>query len=211
MDYERFSQMVISGRTNQKQHDRLKAIWHKAAESIGCDVGEALEFEATMMVEALKQVREAIRVTEDKIETVCLDFSEYSYLKSIPGFGPDVSSKVLGAIGNPFRFNTAKQVLKMAGMDLSAKRSGEKSKTAVAVISKKGKAELRYALYQAALIASTKNQYFVMYFTDKLRGREREEGIKIKMRVKLAAKLLVIAWTLMKKEEPFNPDYLNIE
>jgi hypothetical protein len=31
------------------------------------------------------------------------------------------------------------------------------------------------------------------------------------MRVKLAAKLLVIVWTLMKKEEPFNPDYLNIE
>jgi hypothetical protein len=31
------------------------------------------------------------------------------------------------------------------------------------------------------------------------------------MRVKLAAKLLVIAWTLMKKKEPFNPAYLNAE
>lgn len=29
------------------------------------------------------------------------------------------------------------------------------------------------------------------------------------MRVKLAAKLLVIAWTLMKKKEPFEPKYLN--
>jgi hypothetical protein len=27
----------------------------------------------------------------------------------------------------------------------------------------------------------------------------------------LSAKLLIIAWTLMKKKEPFNPDYLNIE
>jgi hypothetical protein len=27
--------------------------------------------------------------------------------------------------------------------------------------------------------------------------------------VKLAAKLLVIAWTLMKKKEAFNPAYLN--
>ena len=50
-----------------------------------------------------------------------------------------------------------------------------------------------------------------MYYASKLRGREKEKGIKTKMRVKLAAKLLVIAWTLMKKEEPFNPDYLNIE
>jgi hypothetical protein len=37
-----------------------------------------------------------------------------------------------------------------------------------------------------------------------------EKGIKTKMKVKLAAKMLMIAWTLMKKKEPFDPDYLNI-
>jgi len=47
------------------------------------------------------------------------------------------------------------------------------------------------------------------YNTNLLRGREREQGIKTKMRVKLAAKMLIIAWTLMKKKEPFNPNYLN--
>jgi transposase len=31
------------------------------------------------------------------------------------------------------------------------------------------------------------------------------------MRVKLAAKMLVIAWTLMKKQEAFDPDLLNID
>ncbi|MBW2005845.1 MAG: hypothetical protein JRI72_14835 [Deltaproteobacteria bacterium] len=31
------------------------------------------------------------------------------------------------------------------------------------------------------------------------------------MRVKLAAKMLVIAWTLMKKKEPFDPAYLKIK
>jgi hypothetical protein len=31
------------------------------------------------------------------------------------------------------------------------------------------------------------------------------------MRIKLAAKLLIIAWTLMKKREPFDPAYLRIE
>jgi len=159
----------------------------------------------------LKQIRQAIGATNDKIEDICLQFPEYSYLLTIPGFGPDVSSKVLGAIGNPFRFNTQKQVLKMAGMDLNAERSGNRSDAAIPVISKKGKADLRYALYQAALVASTKDLNFIVYYTNTLRGREREKGIKTKMRVKLAAKLLVIAWTLMKKKEPFDPDYLNIE
>jgi len=61
------------------------------------------------------------------------------------------------------------------------------------------------------MIASSKDKYFIAYFTNKLRGRQREKGIKTKMRVKLAAKMLIIAWTLMKKKEFFDPKYLNIE
>jgi hypothetical protein len=51
----------------------------------------------------------------------------------------------------------------------------------------------------------------MVYFANKLRDPEREHRIKTKMRVKLAAKLLVIAWSLMKKKEPFNPEHLNLE
>jgi hypothetical protein len=51
----------------------------------------------------------------------------------------------------------------------------------------------------------------MFYYQRLLKGREREKGIRTKMRVKLAAKLLVIAWTLMKKKEPFDPGYLKIE
>jgi hypothetical protein len=43
------------------------------------------------------------------------------------------------------------------------------------------------------------------YLSRKLDGRQREKGIGTKMRVKLAAKMLVIAWTLMKKQEKFDP------
>jgi len=92
----------------------------------------------------------------------------------------------------------------MAGLDLSADRSGKRTDVAP-VISKKGKAGLRYGLCQAALVASTRSTQFMTYFTDKLKGREREKGIGQKMRVKLAAKMLVIAWTLMKKKEKFDP------
>jgi hypothetical protein len=61
------------------------------------------------------------------------------------------------------------------------------------------------------MIASIKDVHFMRYYTEKLRGREKEKGIKTKMRVKLAAKMLIIAWTLMKKHEYFNPGYLRIE
>ncbi len=79
------------------------------------------------------------------------------------------------------------------------------------MISKKGNGQLRYALYQAARVASSRSADFINYFTGLLRGRERERGIKTKMRVKLAAKMLRIAWAIMKKKQVFNPDYLFIK
>jgi transposase len=118
---------------------------------------------------------------------------------------------VLGAIGDPDRFENGRQVLKLAGYDLSADRSGKDSDKAIPEISKRGKAGLRYALYQAALIASTRNQAFMRYYTRKLRGREKEKGIRTKMYVKLSAKMLLIAWSLMKKKEAFDPTYLKVE
>jgi len=211
LEYEQFVSLVSPGSKNIRQQGRLEWIWKKAVDSIGCDAGEAAEFEAKVMVEELRHIREIIKETDAKIKDICIRFPEYDYLLTIPGFGPDVSSKVLATIGNPFRFNSANQVLKMVGMDLNAERSGKSSDTAVPVISKKGSAHVRYALYQAAFIASCKNKSFIRYYTNTLRGREREKGIKTKMRVKLAAKMLVIAWTLMKKREPFDPAYFKID
>jgi len=208
---DEFVRMVAPGKGGGPQMNRLRTIFQMARGSIGCEAGPAVKFEAEVMVEGLRQIQVVIGDTDKKIQDLCLEFPEYEYLLSIPGFGPDVSSKVLGAVGDPFRFQNGKQVLKMAGLDLNAERSGKNSESAVPVISKKGKGDLRYALYQAALIASIRDRHFIVYFTNQLRGREREPGIKTKMRVKLAAKLLIIAWTLMKKKEPFNPDYLNLE
>jgi transposase len=190
---------------------RLEALWEKSGESIGCDEVPGLDHEVKVMVEGLRQVREMIKETKDRIEELCKRYPEYPFLLTIPGFGPDVSAKVLGAIGDPDRFENGKQVLKQAGLDLSANRSGKNSAQAIPQISKQGKADLRYALYQAAFIASTKNRGFMRYYTSKVQGRQKEKGIHTKMLVKLSAKLLVIAWTLMKKKEAFNPAYLNAE
>jgi transposase len=85
--------------------------------------------------------------------------------------------------------------------DLRRHRQSQTSNAATPVISKQGKSNIRYALYQAAFIA---------YFTNKPNGRAKEKGIITKMRVKLAAKLLIIAWILMKKKEVFDPACLNM-
>ena len=211
LDVEPFIERVTSRRITMEKRRRLEEVWEKAAESIGCEEVPGVDHEAKIMVEGLKQIRAMIKETEDQIKELCEQFPEYHYILTIPGFGPDVSAKVLGAVGDPDRFLNGKQVLKMGGLDLSADRSGKDSDRAIPEISKRGKGDLRYALYQAALVASLQNRDVMIYYTNKIRGREREKGIHIKMRVKLAAKLLVIAWTLMKKKEKFDPAYLRAE
>ncbi len=204
-----FETLVSSGRKTLMKKKRLDDIQRLAIASIGCEMGEGASFDASIMVEGLRHIRKAIGETESKIEETCKQFPEYDFLLSIPGFGPDVSAKVLGAIGNPHRFFNQQQVLKMAGLDLGADRSGKTSPNAVPVISKQGKADLRYALYQASFIAASRHKDFMFYFAKQLQGREKEKGIKTKRYVKLSAKLLVIAWTLMKNRETFDITYLN--
>lgn len=210
-DYGAFCRILPSrGKTIAGQR-RLSAIWQKAPKSIGCDIGEAGEFEAEMLVNSLESTQHDLSKVNEKIQETCCQFSEYEYLMSIPGYGPTISAMVLGAIGDPFRFSNGSQLLKLVGLDLTAQRSGKKSTNVTTSISKRGKSEVRYALYHAALVASSRNKDFVRYFTEKIRNRAKEKGIKTKMRVKLSAKMLQIAWALMKKKEYFDPKYLNGE
>lgn len=211
IEFDQFFKMVTQTRRGIAQKLRLEKIYEAAIDSVGCPIGSGVEFEAELLVAKLKQVRDQVHDTEERIENICLIFAEYSYLLTIPGFGRHISATLLAAIADPYRFEHRNQVLKLAGYDLCANRSGKTSHQAVPVISKNGNSQLRYALYQAANVAAYRNDTFRAYFTKMLQERAREKGIKTKMRVKLAAKMLVIAWTLMKRKEVFDPAHLNID
>lgn len=210
MSFSDFLSLVTTRDRGQRQVRRLRAIHELAASSVGCPVNEATVFEAQTLVERFHDVHRRIEQTEAQIETVCRRFPTYRRIRTIPGFGPYVCSQVLAKIGDPHRFKARKQVVRLAGFDLNAKRSGKRSQTAVPVISKRGNTDLRYALYQAALIASYHHAGFRALFTRYLKGREKERGIRTKMRVKLAAKMLVIAWTMMRTETDFDPNLLAV-
>jgi transposase len=205
LGFEEFVRQVTRRDRGLRQQKRLERIYEAAAVSIGCPMDEAAHFEAKLLVERLEKISEKIGQTESEIRNLCDSFPAYQRLLTIPGFGPYVSSIVLARIGDPYRFIGRRQVIRLGGLDLNANRSGKRSHAAVPVISKRGNSELRYALYQAARIATYHNDRFRALFTRCLEGRENERGIKTKMRVKLAAKMLVIAWTMMKTDTDFDP------
>jgi transposase len=205
MEFESFLKLISRRKIRIEQETRLRQIWKSASDSIGCQVNEAARWEAKSLVAQLKALRETLKDHEQRMNEVARQFPEYPCLLSIPGFGPIVSAMVLAAIGDATRFGNHQQILRLAGLDLCASRSGNSSDSAKPVISKQGKAALRYALVQAAMVAAAKNPTVRTYFSKLLKGREFERGINLKMKVKLAAKMLVIAWTLMKRNETFKP------
>ncbi len=203
-EFREFVKHVTTTDRGLRQVQRLRKIYETAKESVGLPVDSAVAFEARLLVDRLRQNRLEVSRTMDEIKRICVKLPGYDLLQTIPGFGPYITALVLGSLGNPFRFKSRKQVIRLAGLDLNANRSGKTSNTAVPVISKKGNADLRYGLYQAGFIASFHNDAFRRLFHRSLEGRQGERGIKTKMRVKLAAKILVIAWTILKNNEPFD-------
>jgi transposase len=210
-DFSLFLQRVTTTDRGARQVNRIRKIHDAAKKSVGLPVNAAAVFEAKMLVERFKSVRQESLQIMEQIEAICRRLPSYKLLLTIPGFGPYIAPLVLSALANPLRFKSRKQVIRLAGLDLNANRSGKKSQDSVPVISKKGDADLRYGLYQAALIASYHNDYFRTIYHRVLEGRQGERGIKTKARVKLAAKMLVVAWTMLKNNEPFNPNHLLTE
>lgn len=210
-DFNLFVQHITTTDRGRRQTDRLRKIYEAAQHSIGLPVNDAAVYEAKMLVERFKAVREEGLQTMGQIATICRKLPSYKLLLTIPGFGPYIAPLVLSALANPLRFKSRKQVIRLAGLDLNASRSGKKSQERVPVISKKGDADLRYGLYQAALIASYHNDCFRRIYHRMLEGRQGERGIKTKVRVKLSAKMLVIAWTMLKNNEPFNAARMVVE
>jgi transposase len=210
MAFNEFVRVVTTRDRGQRQVKRLRSIYEVAGVSIGCPMGDAARFEARQLADRLAAKKEQLDEMMKQIEQVCQRFVSYRHLRTIPGFGPYVAAVVLATIGDPNRFRGRRQLIRLAGLDLNAKRSGKRSQSAVPVISKCGNADLRYALYQAAQIATYHNERFRALFMRYLKGREKERGIKTKVRVKLAAKMLVIAWTMMKNNTDFDPSLLKV-
>ena len=203
-EFDQFVNHVTTTDRGLRQMRRLKAIYQAAGESVGLPVDASASYEAQMLIERLKLIKQQVSQTMQRIESECRNIHGYRLLQSIPGFGPYIGAVVIAALANPFRFASRKQVIRLAGLDLNASRSGQKSRDSVPVISKKGDADLRYALYQAALVASYNNNGFRRLYHRMLEGRHAERGIKTKARVKLAAKMLVVAWTMLKNNEAFD-------
>lgn len=118
-------------------------------------------------------------------------------LNSIVGFSGISSLQLFIELGNVERFPTSKQIVAWTGLCPTVKSSG--GKTTRGHITKRGNSHTRRLMFQVARsAANAKNSPFKDWY---IQLKNRKNG-KIAL-VALARKLLVIAYTLLKKGEFF--------
>jgi len=118
------------------------------------------------------------------------------FLMQIPGFGILIAMILLAAVGDISRFSHAKKLVGYAGLGAGVHDSGKKHQEKS--ITKEGRSELRWALVQAAWAAVRSDPYWKAQYRRLTKIKHPNKAI-----VAIARRLLVSAWHILTKREPY--------
>jgi transposase len=121
----------------------------------------------------------------------------------IKGIGIVTAASFLGEVGDPLRFQNARQIANYAGYNLVEDSSG-KSKSGTC-ISKRGRSQLRSVLYQMAFtMVGTNDEMKELY--RHLTTRKANPLKKKQALVVISKKIITVIYSLLKKQEAYKPE-----
>lgn len=175
-----------------------------AKDSIGVDYGEyAARFKIQQLMEELELITSQLEALETEMAETLKKTEISEYLLSITGMGVVSLATCLGELGDPLRFESARQMSRMAGYNLIEDSSG-KSKSGTC-ISKRGRKNLRSVLYQISLTMVANNKELRQLY-DYLKTRENNPLKKMQALVVISKKVLTLIFTLSKKKAYYEPE-----
>ncbi len=149
---------------------------------------------------ALRQIDfidQEIELLDAQIARQALDWPEIQRLMSIPGLDVYTAAAVMAAIGDIRRFADPRQLVGYLGLDPKVRQSGSEP-ARHGRISKRGPAQARHALGQAAWVAM-RSPGPMRAFGERIRARR---GSQVAVTA-LARKLAVLCWHLLTREEDY--------
>jgi transposase len=189
---------------------KLSRIYQLAWETIGSDLeSTSLQWEIKFIIRRIREIRNTQAEIMEQIKILAKDCSEYELLQTIPGVGPVIAAIFMTEIGDINNFRSARQILKLAGLDLARIQSGQFS--GETHISKRGRASLRSAAFQAALVAARNDTNLRMKYLDIIQKKEISKGDRRKAVIALACKILRITYAVMKNKKPYDDSYHALE
>jgi transposase len=128
---------------------------------------------------------------------------ETQYLLSVQALGIVSVAMILAEVGDPKRYQSGSQWVKLAGIQPAPNTSGNKQRSATPM-SKQGRSRLRWVLYFAVLRMIQTDRHFQKIYLD-LQRRKSNPLTKMQALGVLMNKLLHILWAMIQKQTFYNP------
>ena len=197
-------ELGVDGITQIWRERKLRAVGKKRAEtlveaaknSVGIEGGACAKLELRLLLEDFRTKQEQMNQVTEVLEAEVLKVPHVEKLLAIKGIGIITVAGFLSEVGEIGRFDSPKQIQKLAGLELKENSSGKhKGQTS---ISKRGRKKLRKILFQAVLPLIRSNAEFAdvyRYYTTR-----QKNPLKGKQAViAVGCKLIRIFYTLLKK------------
>ncbi|AFL99980.1 transposase [Desulfitobacterium dehalogenans ATCC 51507] len=185
---------------------RAKSLYEAAQKSIGCTEGESCSrMEIQLLLQDYHTKTAQYQAVTETIDGLCCQIPEVAKLLEIKGVGLVTVAGFLSEVGDIKRFNSPKQIQKLAGLALRESSSGKhKGQT---TISKRGRARLRAILFQAVMPLVAKNAEFAEihnYYTT----RSKNPLKKKQSLIALSCKLIRVFYAILTKGTDYDPKKL---
>ena len=175
-----------------------------ARNSIGVDYGlEAARARLGELLEGLERLERQAEEMERQMEEALRKVEYADNLLGIKGIGVVTLAALLGETGDLLRFESPRQICRLAGYNLVESSSG-KNKSGTR-ISKRGRKNLRSALYQMTLAMVASNDEMKRLYSY-LKTREKNPLKKMQALVAVGNKILAIIHALSRNKERHDPD-----
>lgn len=175
-----------------------------AKTSIGVSYGIAsAKLKLELMIEELELLNRQLIKIEGAMDQALAVTGFKEIILSVPGIGVVTAASFLGEIGDPMRFESPRQISKMAGYNLIEDSSG-KSKSGT-IISKRGRKNLRNILYQMAISMVLVNSEMKALY-NYLKTRQNNPLKKKQALVVISKKVITVIYNLVKKQTEYKAE-----
>jgi len=176
---------------------RAESLYEAAQKTIGCTEGESSSrMEIKLLLQDYHNKTAQYQAVMEVIDGLCRQIPEVAKLLEIKGVGLVTVAGFLSEVGDIRRFNSPKQIQKLAGLALRESSSGKhKGQT---TISKRGRARLRAILFQAVMPLVAKNAEFAeihKYYTTRIKNPLKKKQSLIA----LCCKLIRVFYAILTK------------
>ncbi|MDR2569037.1 MAG: IS110 family transposase [Oscillospiraceae bacterium] len=196
---------LVKKASNGTEGDKLmNELINAATVSVGVREGlKSAKTKLVRLIEELEYFERRVFDLETELDAVMKTLELDEILQSMKGIGSIISAGFIGEIGDVVRFDSWKQVRKLAGLNLVENSSGQHiGKTK---ISKRGRPYLRHMLFMAGESCFMHNTEMKQYYYY-LRRRSNNPLGHYQALIAVGLKVMRIMFYMAKNKEKYNPD-----